>query len=128
MSREAFEAWLKDQCLVNNYDGILWAAWQAATAAANAKITELEEIAYALEAILQRAGEGATVVDVLDIVERSKAATPAGYRLVPEVPTNEMTSAMAYALEDPENERSSWDLAENIYRVAMLQAAKESKT
>ena len=47
---------------------------------------------------------------------------PAGFVLVPKTPTNEMTSAMADALEDPENERSSWDLAENMYQ-AMLKAA-----
>ena len=44
--------------------------------------------------------------------------------LVPKTPTNEMTSAMADALEDPENERSSWDLAENMYQ-AMLAAAPQ---
>jgi hypothetical protein len=46
---------------------------------------------------------------------------PQGYKLVPETPTNDMTVAMANALEDPENERSSWDLAENMY-AAMLAA------
>jgi hypothetical protein len=51
------------------------------------------------------------------------AAQPApvqdGWILVPVTLTNDMTSAMADALEDPENERSSWDLAENMWR-AML--------
>jgi hypothetical protein len=42
-----------------------------------------------------------------------------GWILVPVTPTNDMTSAMADALEDPENERSSWDLAENMWH-AML--------
>jgi hypothetical protein len=42
-----------------------------------------------------------------------------GWILVPVTLTNDMTSAMADALEDPENERSSWDLAENMWR-AML--------
>jgi hypothetical protein len=37
-----------------------------------------------------------------------------------------MTVAMANALEDPENERSSWDLAENMY-AAMLAAAPDPK-
>jgi len=49
-----------------------------------------------------------------------------GYKLVPETPTNDMTAAMANALEDPENERSSWDLAENMY-TAMLAAAPDPK-
>jgi hypothetical protein len=39
--------------------------------------------------------------------------------LVPVTLTNDMTSAMADALEDPNNERSSWDLAENMWQ-AML--------
>jgi hypothetical protein len=51
---------------------------------------------------------------------------PQGYKLVPETPTNDMTVAMANALEDPENERSSWDLAENMY-AAMLAAAPDPK-
>lgn len=63
--------------------------------------------------------------DMLDEIDRLKAAQPApvheGFLLVPITPTNEMTSAMADALEDPNNERSSWDLAENMYR-AMLSA------
>jgi hypothetical protein len=42
-----------------------------------------------------------------------------GWILVPVTPTNDMTSAMADALEDPNNERSSWDLAENMWH-AML--------
>ena len=46
------------------------------------------------------------------------------HRVVPIVPTNEMTSAMADAIEDPGNERSSWDLAENMHR-AMIAAAPE---
>lgn len=42
-----------------------------------------------------------------------------GWILVPVTLTNDMTSAMADALENPNNERSSWDLAENMWR-AML--------
>lgn len=42
-----------------------------------------------------------------------------GWILVPVTLTNDMTSAMADALEDPNNERSSWDLAENMWQ-AML--------
>lgn len=56
--------------------------------------------------------------------QQPAAAIPEGWKLVPETPTNEMTSSMADALEDPENERSNWDLAENMYR-AMLAAAPE---
>ena len=56
----------------------------------------------------------------------AQPAVPEGWKLVPKTPTNEMTSAMADALEDPENERSSWDLAENMYR-AMLAAAPKQK-
>jgi len=51
---------------------------------------------------------------------------PQGYKLVPVTPTNDMTVAMANALEDPENERSSWDLAENMYS-EMLAAAQDPK-
>ena len=57
-------------------------------------------------------------------IEESRAAVPAGWVRVPIEPSNEMTSAMATAIEDPENERSSWDLAENMYR-AMLAAAPQ---
>jgi hypothetical protein len=42
-----------------------------------------------------------------------------GWILVPVTLTNDMTVSMADALEDPNNERSSWDLAENMWR-AML--------
>ena len=52
------------------------------------------------------------------------AAVPDGYMLMPKTPTNEMTSAMADASEDPNNERSSWDLAENMYRAATAAAPK----
>jgi hypothetical protein len=45
--------------------------------------------------------------------------TEQGWILVPVTLTNDMTSAMADALEDPNNERSSWDLAENMWQ-AML--------
>ncbi len=58
-----------------------------------------------------------------DGVASLSAAEPAnGLVTVPEVPTNAMTSAGANAVEDPENERSSWDLAENVWR-AMVEAA-----
>jgi len=48
-------------------------------------------------------------------LEALRGAVPAGWILVPVTPTNDMTSAMADALEDPNNERSSWDLAENMW-------------
>lgn len=51
---------------------------------------------------------------------------PEGMVMVPKVPTNAMTSAGANAVEDPENERSSWDLAENVWR-AMVEAAPALK-
>ena len=44
------------------------------------------------------------------------------WKLVPIVPTNEMTSTMADTIDDPENERSSWDLAENVYRSGIAAA------
>lgn len=47
---------------------------------------------------------------------------PEGRKLVPVEPSNEMISHLADVIDDPSNERSSWDLAENIYR-AMLAAA-----
>ncbi len=49
-------------------------------------------------------------------------ALSAGWVMVPQVPTNGMTIAGANTLDDPSNDRSSWDLAENVYR-AMLAAA-----
>jgi len=71
-------------------------------------------------------------LDALEVVWREHKAITAlrqlleqpepvqdGWILVPVTPTNDMTSAMADALEDPENERSSWDLAENMWH-AML--------
>jgi hypothetical protein len=45
-----------------------------------------------------------------------------GWILVPVTLTNDMTSAMADALEDPNNERSSWDLAENMWRAMLTKA------
>jgi hypothetical protein len=57
----------------------------------------------------------------------AQPAVPEGWKLVPETPTNEMTSAMADALEDPENERSSWDLAENMYRAMIAAAPKKDQ-
>ena len=46
------------------------------------------------------------------------------FKIVPISPTNEMTSFLADVLDDPENDRSSWDLSENMYR-AMIAAAPE---
>jgi len=57
----------------------------------------------------------------------AQPAVPEGWKLVPETPTNEMTSAMADALEDPENERSSWDLAENMYRAMLAATPKKGQ-
>jgi hypothetical protein len=57
----------------------------------------------------------------------AQPAVPEGWRLVPETPTNDMTSAMADALEDPENERSSWDLAENMYRAGITAAPEKGQ-
>jgi hypothetical protein len=55
-----------------------------------------------------------------------QAAQPApvqgGWISVPVTLTNDMTSAMADALEDPDNERSSWDLAENMWRAVLTKA------
>jgi hypothetical protein len=45
-----------------------------------------------------------------------------GWILVPVTITNAMTSAMADALEDPNNERSSWDLAEAMWRAMLTKA------
>jgi len=58
--------------------------------------------------------------------QADRQQVPDGWKLVPVVPTNEMTSAMADVLDDPENDRSSWDLSENMYRAAMLAAAPEA--
>jgi hypothetical protein len=45
-----------------------------------------------------------------------------GWILVPVTLTNDMTSAMADVLEDPNDERSSWDLAENMWRAMLTKA------
>lgn len=61
---------------------------------------------------------------VLAGARAAAAAMSSGYALVPLKLTNAMTSDLANALEDPANERSSWDLAENMYR-AVLAAGDE---
>lgn len=48
----------------------------------------------------------------------------ATHKIVPIELSNEMTSILADVLDDPENDRSSWDLSENMYR-AMIAAAPE---
>jgi hypothetical protein len=65
------------------------------------------------------------LADCIRLIRAAQGSTPPaapvqdGWILVPVTLTNDMTSAMADALEDPNNERSSWDLAENMWR-AML--------
>ena len=87
--------------------------------------------AYAADAAAYAADADAADVAAADrwaqkAIDRIKKITtpPAapvqdGWISVPVTLTNDMTSAMADALEDPNNERSSWDLAENMWR-AML--------
>ena len=44
------------------------------------------------------------------------------HAIVPICETNDMTSAMADVIDDPSNDRSAWDLAENVYQAAIKAA------
>jgi len=67
-----------------------------------------------------------TIIALLDEIDALKAAH-ADMVLVPRVPTDAMLSVMADTADDPNNERSSWDLAGNMYR-AMIEAATKGKS